>query len=68
MYPEWSETIEYAYNAKGLVSRAKFTSNGKTTICEFKYTFDHKNNWIEQTKTVNGKPLYLRKRTITYYD
>lgn len=34
----------------------------------FDYKDDEKGNWIEQTKSVNGKPMFIWKRKIEYYD
>ena len=35
---------------------------------DFEYVFDDKKNWIEQTKSINGKKLYVWKREIKYFD
>lgn len=34
----------------------------------FDYKDDEKGNWIEQTKSVNGKPMFIWKRKIEYYN
>lgn len=34
----------------------------------FDYKDDEKGNWIEQTKSVNGKALFIWKRKIEYYE
>ena len=35
---------------------------------DFEYVFDDKKNWIEQTKSINGKKLYVWKREIKYFE
>ncbi|MDY8138904.1 hypothetical protein [Aquimarina sp. 2201CG5-10] len=66
-YPKDSTSKRYFYNQKERLS--KIINNGKYKIdtVAFKYTYDQYNNWIEQTKSVNGEELYVRKRKITYY-
>lgn len=63
-----TQKIEYFYDRKDLLEKILYEDERGRFICTFTYTFDHKNNWIVQTKNVNGKPLYIRKREITYYD
>jgi len=66
-YPEHNRSLEYSYSNRGDIIRLKYIENGKIHNVEFTYRFDSNGNWIEQLKTVNEKPLYLRKREITYY-
>lgn len=57
---------KYTYKGNNLI-KLLYTENGKTTTVTFSYKFDSHNNWIEQTKSINGKPLYVRRREIVYY-
>ncbi|MCW4468030.1 hypothetical protein OGH69_03555 [Flavobacterium sp. MFBS3-15] len=56
---------KYIYKGDNLI-KLLYTENGKTTTVTFSYAFDSHNNWTEQTKSINGKPLYVRKREIVY--
>jgi hypothetical protein len=59
--------IEYFYDQNNNIEKVIYTGEGKTSSCTFSYKFDKKLNWIEQLKSVDGKPLYLRKRELEYY-
>lgn len=39
----------------------------KKTEIDFEYEFDLNNNWIKQTKIINGEKLYNWIRKIEYY-
>ena len=62
-----SLTIEYVYDENQRIVKLIYDEDREINIAEFEYKFDDKGNWHEQLKTVNGKPLYLRKREIVYY-
>lgn len=59
--------ILYYYNNKNNVEKVVYKNEKSKSIINFEYKFDNNNNWIEETKIVNSKPLYLRKRKIVYY-
>ncbi len=42
-------------------------SNGKEYIIELTYDYDSFGNWTQQTKSVNGKKLFIWSREIEYY-
>lgn len=44
-----------------------YEEDGVKTLVEYEYEFDNYNNWTKQTKIINGKPLYIRRREIKYY-
>jgi hypothetical protein len=60
--------FEYKYTRKNNriseVVIKKYNNNFRTS---FFYKDDNNGNWIEQTKSVNGKPMYTIKRTIEYF-
>lgn len=57
---------EYFYNGDNLV-KLIYTENDRTTTVNFTYKFDSHSNWTEQTKSIDGRPLYVRRREIVYY-
>jgi antitoxin component YwqK of YwqJK toxin-antitoxin module len=59
--------IEYQYDRNNNIVKVIYINEGKTSLITFTYKFDNKQNWIEQLKSVDGKPLYLRKRELKYY-
>ncbi len=59
--------IEYYYDENKNIEKVIYTGEGKTSVITFSYKFDKNQNWIEQLKSVNGKPLFLRKRNLVYY-
>lgn len=59
--------VEYFYNNKNLIIKVIYTEVKKKSIIVFKYKFDSYNNWVEQVKIIDTKPLFLRKRELTYY-
>lgn len=58
--------IEYFY-LKNEISKVYLKEPDKETTFEFRYKTDSQNNWIEQTKLVNGEAVYIRKRIIEYW-
>jgi hypothetical protein len=42
-------------------------SNGKEYRVELTYKYDSFGNWTQQTKSVNGKKLFIWSREIEYY-
>jgi hypothetical protein len=59
--------IEYVYDKIQQITKLIYEEDGEINIADFEYKFDEQGNWYEQLKTVNGRPLYLRKREIVYY-
>jgi len=45
-----------------------YLEKGITTQVDFEYVLDDKKNWIEQTKSVNGKKLFIWKRELKYFE
>ena len=39
----------------------------ENVYAEYKYTYDEKNNWIQQTAYQNGQAIFIIEREITYY-
>ncbi len=67
-YPENNITLEYFYNETEYPIKLIYTENNVSTQIDFEYIFDDKKNWIEQTKSVNGKKLYVWKRELKYFE
>lgn len=67
-YPDYNVTLEYFYNETKYPIKLLYLEKGNTTQIDFEYVFDHKKNWIEQTKIVNGKKLYVWKRELEYFE
>lgn len=65
-----SSQLKYKYDNDNLIELSVTETWGKikTIICKFEYVFDDKNNWVEQSKIINGEKLYVWKRKITYYE
>jgi hypothetical protein len=64
----WNYKKEFVYNKKDELIRLIINSNSKITYIDFKYKYDNYDNWIEQTKYVDNKKLFVWKREIEYYD
>ena len=67
LFPETNSKTEYFYDIEHNLIKLVATNKKGINIAEFQYKFDENGNWYEQLKTVNGMPLYLRKREIVYY-
>ena len=67
-YPDNNITLEYLYNETEYPIKLLYLEKGITTQVDFEYVFDENKNWIEQTKSVNGKKLYVWKRELKYFD
>ena len=61
------EDAQYFYNADRNIEKLIYTGQGQKSTSTFTYKFDRKSNWVEQLKSVDGKPLFLRKRELVYY-
>ncbi len=59
--------LKYTYNEHDFPTKLIYIENGKKTEIDFEYEFDSNNNWIKQTKTINGEKLYNWIRKIEYY-
>jgi hypothetical protein len=58
---------EYFYNDNDELTQLIINRENKTYKVNFTYKYDKQNNWIEQTKYIDGKKLFIWKRQITYY-
>lgn len=67
-YPDHNITLEYFYDETEYPIKLLYLEKGITTQVDFEYVFDDKKNWIEQTKSVNGKKLYVWKRELKYFE
>ncbi len=69
-YPDpdnrYYEETEYFYKDNRII-RFTHIENKVSHEMSIDYKFDKKGNWIQQTKSVDGKPLYIWKRKIEYY-
>ena len=65
-----SRKLKYKYDKENIVELivTEIFDKPITTKCSFEYKFDDKNNWIEQSKYINGKKIYVWKRKIIYYE
>jgi hypothetical protein len=63
----WDESIQYIYNDKDELATLFVTLNKIKYKVDFTYKYDRWNNWIEQTKSIDGKKLFVWKRKIKYY-
>ena len=66
--PRYNQLLEYKYDGKGNLEIVTFTENSITNVMSFEYNFDEHANWIKQSKSVDGKELYIWTRDINYYD
>lgn len=66
-YPDVNEILEYKYANHDLPVKLVCTGKEKRTVIDFEHEFDENNNWIKQTKIVNGKRLFVWTRRIEYY-
>lgn len=64
---EMNTEANFIYDEDKL-TRFTIRKNNQLQDVELKYKFDKHNNWIEQTKFVNGEKTIIRKRKIEYYD
>jgi len=67
-YPENNITLEYFYNETEFPIKLIYTEKNTSVQVDFEYVFDDKKNWVEQTKSVNGKKLYIWKRELKYFE
>ncbi len=67
-FPDNNKTINYYYNKNEYPVKLIYIENKISTTVDFEYLFDDKRNWIQQTKSVNGKKLYVWKRDIKYFE
>ena len=58
---------EYFYDAKKRIKKLVITNKNGVVEVTFKYRFDKFENWIEQTKIINGIERFIWKREIVYY-
>ena len=66
-YPNNKILLEYVYNENEFLSKLTYSENGTINTVDFEYIFDDRKNWIEQTKFVNEKKLYVWKRELKYF-
>lgn len=67
-YPDNNRTLEYSYSNHDLPIKLVYTEKVSRTEVDFEHEFDEKNNWIKQTKSVNGKKLFIWTRKIEYFE
>lgn len=67
-FPDNNSVLEFAYDKNSRIDKLLHEEDKIVNKVEFKYKFDKKGNWYEQIKIVNGKPIYLRKREIIYFE
>ncbi|HRB71511.1 MAG TPA: hypothetical protein PK776_06645 [Flavobacterium sp.] len=67
-FPEDNMVLEYQYKETLYPIKLTYTINNTSTVVDFEYVFDQKNNWIEQTKSVNGQKLYIWRRNLEYFN
>jgi hypothetical protein len=62
--------LKYKYDEEYIIELIETNTFDKpiTNKCSFEYKFDNKSNWIEQSKYINGKKLYVWKRKIIYHE
>ena len=64
----WDYKKEFIYNKKDELVQLIIKSNNIITYIDFKYKYDSYDNWIEQTKYINNKRLFVWRREIEYFD
>ena len=62
-----TRTRNYFYDDNHYLIKVEINEDGTQNTIELMYKFDDHNNWIQQTKVVNGQKLYKRIRKIKYY-
>ena len=67
-YPNNNLTLEYFYSNTEYPIKLIYTNTKISVQVDFDYVFDEKNNWVEQTKSVDCKKLYVWKRKLKYFD
>lgn len=67
-FPKNDITAIFTYDERDYPIKLIYTEDNITKEVDFDYTFDAKNNWIEQTKSVDGKKLYVWKRELKYFE
>lgn len=60
--------VEYFYTDNNYIEKLIYSKYKEVITVEFDYEFDYQNNWIKQTKTVDGEKLYIWERDIKYYE
>ena len=60
--------MAHVYKKTEFPSKLTYSENGTINTVDFEYTFDDRKNWIEQTKSVNEKKLYVWKRELKYFE
>lgn len=69
----WTHLImvrKWKYAPDGLLMRKEVCSAGRSN-CEswtFKYTYDSKGNWTRAVEYRNGQPVFIKERTLTYFE
>lgn len=65
---ENTRMLTYTYSTYDLPIKLIYEESRKRTEINFEYEFDSKDNWVKQTKIVNGKKLYVWTRKIEYFE
>ncbi|ESU24718.1 hypothetical protein FEDK69T_02700 [Flavobacterium enshiense DK69] len=63
----WDFEKQFFYKGNNLVKIIIKNKKQKPVIVDLGYKYDKYGNWIEQTKSINGKKLFVWKREIVYY-
>lgn len=63
----WDFEKQFIYKGNNLVKIIIKNKKQKPVIVDLGYKYDKYGNWVEQTKTVDGRKLFVWKREIEYY-
>ncbi|TVZ47494.1 hypothetical protein [Olleya sp. Hel_I_94] len=67
-YPDNNQNLVFSYDYHEFPIELIYTDERGTHKVEFEYIFDDKNNWIKQTKIINGERLFEWTRKIEYLE
>lgn len=67
-YPDNNQNLVFSYDYHEFPIELIYTDERGKKKVEFEYIFDDKNNWIKQTKIINGKRLFEWTRKIEYFE
>lgn len=67
-YPDNNQNLVFSYDSHEFPIILIYTDERGTHKVEFEYIFDDKNNWIKQTKIINGERLFEWTRKIEYFE
>ena len=67
-YPDNNQNLVFSYDYHEFPIELIYIDERGTHKVEFEYIFDDKNNWIKQTKIINGERLFEWTRKIEYFE